>query len=73
MERRIFVKNWLGGLISMRKGRLSKHVHGGLSKCSICYPSPERKCTVVSRYYDTAEIRKKYHNIQTIELSSTNF
>ena len=29
--------------------------------------------TVVSRYYDTAAIRKKYHNIQTIELSSINF
>ena len=28
---------------------------------------------VVSRYYDTAGIRKRYHNIQTIELSSTNF
>ena len=29
--------------------------------------------TVVFRYYDTAGIRKKYHNIQTIELSSINF
>ena len=29
--------------------------------------------TVVSRYFDTAGIRKKYHNIQAIELSSTNF
>ena len=29
--------------------------------------------TVVSRYYDTAGIRKKYHDIQSIELSSTNF
>ena len=29
--------------------------------------------TVVSRYYNTAGIRKKYHNIQTIELSSINF
>ena len=29
--------------------------------------------TVVSHYYDTAGIRKKYHNIQTINLSSTNF
>ena len=29
--------------------------------------------TVVSRYYDTAGRRKKYHNIQTIELSSINF
>ena len=28
---------------------------------------------VVSRSYDTAGIRKKYHNIQTIELSGTNF
>ena len=27
--------------------------------------------TVVSRYYDTAGIRKKYHNIETIKL--TNF
>ena len=26
--------------------------------------------TVVSHYYDTAEIRKKYHNIQTIEISN---
>ena len=25
------------------------------------------------RYYDTAGIRKKYYNIQTIELSSINF
>ena len=30
-------------------------------------------CTVVSHYYDTAEVTKKYHNIQTIELSSINF
>ena len=29
--------------------------------------------TAISRYYDTAGIRKKYHNIQTIELSSMNF
>ena len=29
--------------------------------------------TVVSHYYDTAGIRKKYHNIQTIELSGVNF
>ena len=29
--------------------------------------------TVVSRYYDTAGIRKKYRNIQTIEISSINF
>ena len=29
--------------------------------------------TVVSCYYDTAGIRKKYHNIQTIEISSINF
>ena len=28
--------------------------------------------TVVSRYYDSAGIRKKYHNIQTIEISSIN-
>ena len=28
---------------------------------------------VVSRYYNTAVIRKKYHNIQTIEISSINF
>ena len=28
--------------------------------------------TVVSRYYDTAGIRKKYHNIQTIKISSIN-
>ena len=28
--------------------------------------------TVVSRYYDTAGIRKKYHNIQTIEIFSIN-
>ena len=29
--------------------------------------------TVASHYYDTAGVRKKYHNIQTIELSSINF
>ena len=29
--------------------------------------------TVVSRYYDTDGIRKKYHNIQTIEISSIYF
>ena len=29
--------------------------------------------TVVSRYYDTAGIRKKYHYIQNIEISSINF
>ena len=29
--------------------------------------------TVVSRYYDTAGVRKKYHYIQTIEISSINF
>ena len=28
---------------------------------------------VVSRYYNTAGIRKKYHNIQTIKVSSINF
>ena len=31
------------------------------------------RSTVVSRYYDTAGIRKKHHNIQTIEISSINF
>ena len=30
-------------------------------------------CTVASRYYGTAGIRKKYHNIQTIELSGIDF
>ena len=29
--------------------------------------------TVASRYYDTAGIRKKYVNIQAIEISSINF
>ena len=29
--------------------------------------------TVVSRYYNAAGIRKKYHYIQTIEISSINF
>ena len=29
--------------------------------------------TVVSHYYDTARIRKKYHIIQIIEISSINF
>ena len=29
--------------------------------------------TVVSRYFDTAGIRKQYHYIQTIEISSINF
>ena len=29
--------------------------------------------TVVSRYYNTAGIRKKYHYIQTIEISSISF
>ena len=28
---------------------------------------------VVSRYYDTAGLRKKYHNIQIIEMSCINF
>ena len=32
-----------------------------------------RVYTVVSRYYDTAGVRKKYHNIQTIEIFSINF
>ena len=39
------------------------------SQCWSCYIT----YTVVSRYFDTAGIRKKYHNIQTIELFSTNF
>ena len=34
---------------------------------------PKKKVTVVSHYYDTAGIRKRYHNIQTIEISSINF
>ena len=33
----------------------------------------DHRVTVVFRYYDTAGIRKKYHNIQTIEISSINF
>ena len=41
-----------------------------LEKCS----KPKSQWdTVVSRYYDTAGIRKKYHYIQTIEISSINF
>ena len=30
-------------------------------------------CSSLSPHYDTAGIRKKYHNIQTIEISSLNF
>ena len=37
-----------------------------------CHPVSSL-CTVVSHYYDTAGIRKKYHSIQTIEISSINF
>ena len=41
--------------------------------CILSITSRLKSTPVVSRYYDTAGIRKKYHNIQTIELSSTNF
>ena len=45
-------------------------VHNNSQSSSFIIPSIS---TVVSRYYDIGGIRKKYHNIQTIELSSTNF
>ena len=38
------------------------------------YSTIHKLChTVVPHYYDTAGISKKYHYIQTIEISSTNF
>ena len=37
------------------------------------YKEFTKHSTVVSRYYDTAGIGKKYYNIQTIELSRTHF
>ena len=48
----------------------STYMHVGCEYDIHCYC---RKYTVVSRYYDAAGIRKKYHNIQTIEISSIDF
>ena len=47
----------------------------GLNIASVFCPIPlhVKSNTVVSRYYDTAGIRKKYHYIQAIKISSTNF
>ena len=57
-------------------GRLTSHSERGSAPDLVVATSLSKRFkpgTVVSRYYDTAGIRKKYHNIQTVELSSTNF
>ena len=52
-------------LLEYRRAEVNHNIYNiGAPACSI---------TVVSRCYNTAGIRKKYHLIQTIEISSINF